>query len=222
MYNLLIAKRFAVVRALIEGTNLEFIKEFLLLISKCVTFSDHDKKILRSLAQVVHPSLAPLKNRSTEQMNSGILWTTEAGYLKTQERIKRIATIEMIENAREVEAARALGDLRENAEYKFAVERRARLQGEMKLLSKQINKARILTKEDIFSEEIGVGSVVELENSKGEKISYTILGPWETNPEENIISYQSQLAQAMAGNKIGGQFTFRDEEYRVADLKSFL
>ncbi|MFQ5444885.1 MAG: GreA/GreB family elongation factor, partial [Nitrospinales bacterium] len=183
---------------------------------------DRDKKILRSLAQVVHPSLAPSKSRSVEQMNSGILWATEEGYIKTQERIKQIATVEMIENAKEVEAARALGDLRENAEYKFAVERRARLQGEMKLLSKQINKARILTKGDIFPDEVGVGSVVELENSKKQKVSYTILGPWETNPEENIISYQSQLAQAMAGNKIGKKFIFRDEEYMIVDLKCFL
>lgn len=51
-------KRFALVRSIIEGTSLDFLKEFLLLVTKCQTFTDHDIKILRSLAEVVHPSLA--------------------------------------------------------------------------------------------------------------------------------------------------------------------
>ncbi|NGX43243.1 MAG: Transcription elongation factor GreA [Chlamydiae bacterium] len=222
MYNMLIAKRYATVRFLIEGTTLEFIKEFLLLVSKCHTFTDHDKKILRSLAIVVHPSLSPKRKRGAMQFDHNVIWTTEEGYQKIQERIKQIGTVEMIENAREVEAAREHGDLRENAEYKFAVERRSRLQGEMKDLSKQLNKARILTKDDTYPNEVGVGSVVDLEDSKGNAVTYTILGPWETNPENYIISYQSQFAEALLGNKIGDKIKFRDEEYKVVGLKTFL
>ncbi len=222
MYVLLTAKRFAIVRLLIEGTTEEFIKEFLLLVSKCHTFSDHEKKIMRSLAYVVHPSLAPAKKRKRPEDDPNILWTTEKGYLKTQERIKQIATVEMIENAREVEAARALGDLRENSEYKFACERRSRLQGEMKALSKLLNKARVITKEDVYPDEVGIGSIVEIENPKGEATLYTILGPWEANADENVISYQSQLAQAMSGCKLGDTFKFRDEDYKILGIKSFL
>ena len=222
MYNHLTAKRFAIIRTMLEGTSMEFIKEFLLLISKCHTFGNHDKKIFRSLAQVVHPSLAPAKQAAAEQMDSGILWTTEEGYIKTQERIKKIGTIEMVENAREVEAARALGDLRENSEYKFAVERRSRLQGEMKMLSKQISKARIITKDDIYPDEVGVGSIATLEDSRGNRTTYTILGPWETDPENHIISFQSELARTMGGQKIGRKFTFRDEEYTILDVKPYL
>jgi len=223
MVNFISAKRWEVVRALIEDTSLEFIKEFILLISKCHVFSDHDKKILRSLAQVVQPSLAPKKKSpASEQVNSNILWTTEEGYNKTQERVKKIATIEMIENAREVEAARELGDLRENAEYKFACERRSRLQGEMKMLSNQLSRARVLTTQDIITDEVGVGSIVELQNEKKETLTYTILGPWDTHPEEGIISFQSKLAQSMIGCKIGDVVKFKDEEYKIASQKSFM
>lgn len=222
MYTMLTAKRFEVVRMLIEGTSMEFIKEFLLLVAKCHSFNDHDKKILRSLSQVVHPSLAPKKEHIGAHMNPDIFWTTEEGYRKTQERLQQIATIEMIENAREVEAARALGDLRENAEYKFACERRARLQGEMKSLSKLINKARVITTQDVLPDEVWIGNIVDLEDSNGRKITYTILGPWEANAEDNVISYQSQLAQAMSGHKVGDSFSFRDEDYKVVGIKSFL
>lgn len=219
MYVMLTAKRFEVVRNLIEGTTLEFIKEFLLLVAKVHAFTDHDKKIMRSLAQVVHPSLAPVKSKSITD-DASTLWTTEDGYRKTQERVKQIATVEMVENAKEVEEARSHGDLRENSEYKFACEKRSRLQSEMKLLSKQLNAARVLTPEDIDPSVVGVGCVVAVESPAGSTESYTILGPWEADVDNQVISYQSQMAQAMSGHKIGDSFTFRDEEYKIKDLKS--
>jgi len=220
IYAIVTASQFMTIRKIIKETSLAFIEEFLLLASKCQTFSSHEQKIMHSLARVVQPSLAPDKKPAEVLAQSDVLWTTEDGYLKTQERIKHIATVEMVENAREVEAARALGDLRENAEYKFAVEKRARLQGEMKSLSKQLSNARILTQEDVSPNEVDIGSVVDLENSKGEKISFTILGPWEANPEEQIISYKSQFATAMLGHRVADTFTFRDEEYTVRDIKT--
>ncbi len=221
IYNMITTKRFALVRAIIEGRSLEFIKEFLLLVSKCQTFTDHDIKILRSLAEVVQPSLADAKNKK-KQWDDNVIWTTEEGYLRTQDRIKQIGTIEIIENAREVEAARALGDLRENSEYKFAVERRGRLQSELKALSEQLKRARIITKADIHQDEVGVGNVVEITDTTGHKISYKILGPWDANPEEHILSFQSKLAQAMVGCKEGDTFKFRDEEYLISKIRSFL
>ena len=101
------------VRELLKGTSLEFAKEFLLLISKCLTLSDHDIKILRSLVEVVHPTLAPIKTKKGRNKNDqDEIWTTEEGLCQnSRENSANIGTIEVIENAREIEAARALGDL---------------------------------------------------------------------------------------------------------------
>jgi len=222
MYTLLSNKRYAVVRTIIEGTSLEFIKEFLLLVSKCQTLTDHDMKILRSLAEVVHPSLAATKKRKSSQLDENIVWTTEAGYLKTQERARQVGTVEIVENAREIEAARALGDLRENSEYKFALEKRSRLQGELKMLSEQLNRARLITRDDISPNEVGIGSVVDVQDSNNGTTSYTILGPWEADPEVHVLSFQSKFAQAMYGLKIGDNFQFRDEDFKIVGLRSYL
>lgn len=221
MYVILSGKRFATVRKVIENTSVDFIKEFLLLTSKCQSLSDHDIKILRSLAEVAHPSLTKDDEKKRKTIDSHTIWTTEAGFLKTQERIKQIGTKEMIENAREVEAARALGDLRENSEYKFACERRSRLQGEMKTLSELLNRARIITKDDISPDEVGVGNIVEVKDSKGNSTIYTILGPWDADANENILSFQSKFAQAMMGFKEGEIFQFKDEDYTITSIKSF-
>ncbi|MEI8365188.1 MAG: GreA/GreB family elongation factor [Parachlamydiaceae bacterium] len=220
MYTLILAKRYALVRQLLEGTSMEFVKEFLLLVSKCQTFNDHDLTILRSLAEVVHPSLG--KPKTSRSRDPNVIWTTEAGYLRTQERAKQIGTSEIIDNAREIEAARALGDLRENSEYKFALERRSRLQGELKALSDQLGQARLITPADISSTEIGIGNVVEVTDQKNKRITYTILGPWEADPDQHILSFQSKLAQTMHGLKVGDSFTFRDEEFQITAIKNYL
>lgn len=221
IYTLLSGKRYAIVRQIIEGTSVEFVKEFLLLASKCQTFSDHDMKILHSLAEVIHPSLGKQK-KQVKVSDIHIVWTTEEGYLRTQEQVRHIGTVEIVENAREIEAARALGDLRENSEYKFALERRSRLQGQLKALSEQLSHARIITKEDIHPEEVSVGSIVEVRDTNGKKTVYTILGPWDANADDGILSFQSKLAQAMIGYRKGDSFTFRDEKLTIVNLRSFL
>ncbi len=223
IYTILSNKRYENVRTILEGTDIEFVKEFLLLASKCQSLTDHDLKILRSLAEVVHPSLSHKTHlKALKHTDGHTIWTTESGYMKTQERLKQIATKEMLENAKEVEAARALGDLRENSEYKFACEKRARLQGEMKTLSELLNKARIITSEDIYPNEVSVGSIIDVKDPKGQLITYTILGPWDVDLDNNVLSFQSKFAQSMIGAKVKDSFQFKDEEYTVENIKSFL
>lgn len=219
MFSVLSGKRYLIVRNIIEGTSLDFIQEFLLLVSKCRTLGDHDKKILKSLAEVVHPSLTEKRKRKTEDEP---IWTTEEGLRRTQERIRNLGTVEIVDNAREIEAARALGDLRENSEYKFALERRARLQTELKSLSDQLNRARVITPDDIAKDEVGVGTKIDVLDSHGKTLTYSILGPWEANADHLILSFQSKLAESMMGKKVGDQFTFKDDTFTISKVRSFL
>lgn len=222
LYTLLSGKRYALVRSIMEGASLTFVKEFLLLASKCHTLGDHDMKILRSLAAVVHPSLEKREQSTKDTTKHNVIWTTEEGLLKTQEQVRRIGTVEIVENAREIEAARALGDLRENSEYKFALEKRSRLQNQLKVLSEQLGRARVITKDDIHPNEVDIGSVVEVLDPQGKKVIYTILGPWDANPDKNILSFQSQFAQSMLGCKKGDTFQFRHQTLKITGVKSYL
>lgn len=220
--NLITDDRYAIVREIMQQSSIEEVKEYLLLATKCGSFTDHDIKILHSLAEVVHPSLSRLrKDKDQGQTPENIIWTTQEGYQKAQNRIKQIATVDTVQNAKEIEAARALGDLRENAEFKAALERRDRLQSEMKFFSDQIAQARILTPNDILPDEVGVGSVVTVRDSKGEHLKFTLLGPWDADPEKRILSFQSKIAQSMKGRTIGEKFNFQGEEFTILDINSF-
>lgn len=215
LHQFLCGKKYLTIRQIIENSSSEYLKEFLLLASKCYTFSKHDMKILHSLAEVVQPEMKVAELPSEE-----IIWTTAEGFRSVQEKIQHIATVEILENAREIERAREYGDLRENSEYKFALEKRARLQGELQMLTRQLNLARILNPAEIPFDHIAPGSVVEL-LADGSKIVYTLLGPWDSNVENNILSFQSKLAQAMLGKKVNDTFEFQDKNYKILSIKNY-
>jgi len=206
-----------------QDAKVDDVKEFLLLSTKCRSLSDHDIKILHSLAEVAHPSLGKQRKKNEgPSADTQVIWTTQEGYLKLQQRIQQVATVETVENAKEIEIARAHGDLRENAEFKAALEKRDRLQSELKFLSDQLNRSRVLTKADISKDEVGVGCIVECKNNGGQKVTFTLLGPWDADTDKNILSFQSKLAQTMKGLKAGSKFQFQDTEYSITSIRSYL
>ena len=223
IHALLSAGRFAIVRQMMQNVSAEDVKEFLLLASKCHSLTDHDQKIFHSLAEVAHPSLIKTrKKQESASPDNQPIWTTAEGFQKLQQRIQQIATSETVENAKEIEVARSHGDLRENAEFKAALEKRDRLQSELKVLSEQLNRARVFTKEDLSADEIGIGAIVDCKSKKGQVITYTLLGPWDADPEKNILSFQSKLAQTMKGKKIGDKFASQGDEFTVVAIRSYL
>lgn len=221
MVNIVTQKHYFNLRFIFESTTEEWIQEFLLLLSKCMVFEDNDRKIFNSLAQVVHPNAGVVEaKQKPARVDTNIFWATDAAYQKARQDANRIATVDIIENAHEVETARAHGDLRENAEYKAATERRRRLQHELRTLGDQIDKARVISEIDVTNDEIGIGNIVTLRNGDQKTQKYTLLGPWDANVDKLILSHQSALAQTMMGLKVGDTFTFRDEEYTVVKLEN--
>jgi len=107
------------------------------------------------------------------------------------------------ENSLAIEKAREHGDLKENAEYHMAKDdqkvllaRQAELQGElMRAKATDFSEAPI--------DSIGIGSVVELKDlASGDQVTYTILGAWDSDPENNVLSYLTPLGQSLLGKKI--------------------
>ncbi len=220
MHQFLSGGRYHNVRQIFQGASKNVVKEVLLLSTKCQTLTDHDIKILYSLAEVVHPSLGKL-GKKDENEDDAITWTTEEGYNKLKSRIHQIATVETVENAKEIEVARSHGDLRENSEFKFALERRDRLQSELRFLSDQLSTMRILSAEDVQADRVSVGTIISLKNSEGKAMSYTLLGPWDADPEKNILSFQSKLAQNMKDLVVGNKCHIQNQEWEIVKIRSF-
>lgn len=213
--------RYANIRNVFQKASKSVLQEVLLLATKCSTLTDHDITILHSLAEVVHASLATLRKHD-EQEAEDILWTTDEGYKRVKSRAEEISTVETVENAKEIELARSHGDLRENSEFKFALEKRDRLQAELHALSEQLSKMRIINAEDIDTSKVSVGTYVTLEKPDGSKLSFTILGSEEADPDKGILSFQSRLARSIIGLRVGETCTIHDEEMVVKSIESYL
>lgn len=224
IHSLLSEERYSLIRQMMQQASLEEVKECLLLVSKSHSLCDHDQKIFHSLAEVVYPSLAKQRKKQSPSADAedAVIWTTQKGFDILQKKIQHLATVETVANVQEIEAARGHGDLRENAEFKAALERRDRLQSEIQLLSDQLKRARILTHQDISNTEVGIGTLVECANAKGETVSYSLLGPWDANSDKNILSFQSKFAQMIAGKVVGDTFVMQSEEWTITAIHDCL
>jgi len=108
------------------------------------------------------------------------------------------------------------GDLRENAEYKAAKEKQLFLQNKMSKLMNELSIAKIVKKEEIKADFITFGTEVELlDKNTNNIVKYTILGPWESDSEKNIISYQSPFGGKLLDKKVNDEikFTLNEKDY---------
>lgn len=111
------------------------------------------------------------------------------------------------EIAEQLEYARSLGDLSENAEYQEAREMQAAVEERISKLEGVLKTAKIAKMGK--SDGIGMGSIVTVERlDGGDAHTYTIVGAEEANMLEGKISYHSPLGGAVMGKKKGEQFTF--------------
>lgn len=122
---------------------------------------------------------------------------------------EQIAALERelhFELPREIQTARELGDLRENAEYKAALERRDQLTKKAEDIEEELKKASLITPEHLKDGEVTLGAKVSLENlDSGQEIAYRILGPWDANPDRGILSYKSPIGRSFLGAHEGDE-----------------
>ncbi len=95
------------------------------------------------------------------------------------------------------------GDLKENDGYSMAVEEQNINEEKIHELKEKIRSAKII--KDNNKDQVGIGNVVTLKNSK--KIKYEITSKDEANPLEGKISHKSPIGQAILGKKVGDKIT---------------
>ena len=107
-------------------------------------------------------------------------------------------------NSLAIETAREHGDLKENAEYHMAKDDQKVLLARQAELQADLMRAKATDFTEAPSDSVGIGTIVDLKDSvSGNKMKYTLLGAWDGDPENNILSYLTPLAQKILGKKVG-------------------
>lgn len=129
---------------------------------------------------------------------------TPNGHRKLQEELKRLKTVERQEVIKLIEYARSLGDLSENAEYETAKQRQSFVEGRIQELESKLSRAEVIDPALLKNKDrVTFGVSVELENlDTGETVTYQLVGPDESEPENGFISITSPIGRALIGKSI--------------------
>ena len=105
---------------------------------------------------------------------------TREGYEKLKSDLDRMENAEMIELAKRIAAARALGDLSENAEYHAAREDQGMLQARIDALKDKLSRAYFIDRNNIPTDTVAFGAMVRVKDlDLGDEEMFHLVGPGE-------------------------------------------
>ncbi|GHU80612.1 transcription elongation factor GreA [Spirochaetia bacterium] len=175
-----------------------------------------DKLKLRSLILDRDPNFKFFGDAEKAVITRGLM-VTAAMYQEKQKQLAHIMEEEVPANSREIGFALSLGDLRENAEYKAAKEKQEILNSTVAKLKDEIERAQLFDPASVNTNRVSFGTKVTLINeSSGKEEEYTILGPWESDPENKIISYLSPFGKDILNKKVGETFPFSINDEKIS------
>lgn len=173
------------------------------------------KALARNKILEKYPDFKFRVSEEKKQQSVGLIVTAKKLAEKKAE-VDEIQNVLIPKNAAEVADAKAKGDLKENQEYKSAKEEQHFLNLKLTNLQNELNRAVVFDPTTSTTAIISFGTVVTLkDNQSGNEETYTILGPWESDPDNNVISYMAPFGDAILNKKVGDvlQFTINEHKY---------
>lgn len=155
-----------------------------------------------------------------DQDDDDDLYALPASIAAKRERLRELVEQELPANRKAIEEARALGDLRENFEYKSARQRHEYLTSLATELQQDLQRSTPIDLAAAACDKLRIGNQAILESETGEQRTLAILGPWESAPERGIISYESDLALKLLGSEPGAEVEMDGETFTVQAIET--
>ena len=95
--------------------------------------------------------------------NDNQVVVTREGYERLSAELVDLRTVRRLEVARQLEEARAFGDLSENAEYAAAKDEQSKVEGRILELETMLAKTRIVDEEKLDTNKVAIGLTVTLQ-----------------------------------------------------------
>ncbi len=121
------------------------------------------------------------------------------------EEIQQLERELKLELPKEIQRARELGDLRENAEYQAAKERQRLVQARVSMLQQRASEISLMNLEKLPTDRAAFGSKLELREAGGEKKTYHLVMPEDAEPDKGLISTASPIGRALVGKEEGDE-----------------
>jgi transcription elongation GreA/GreB family factor len=211
-----------ILETITKGADLETVKDITRAIQMTTCFEGMDKRSLLGKIVKAFPEAQEFithgdKDRAEKEVDTTLVvsWASlERRKMELEELVqKRIPA-----NSKEIEVAREYGDLRENHEFKAAKEQQKVLLAQKAEMENEVDRARGMNYADATTEAANVGTRVSVTNlDTNEREEYALLGAWDGDPDNNLLSYLTPMGQAIRGRTAGEEVEFRlgDETRRL-------
>ncbi len=137
-------------------------------------------------------------------MNNNVVYVTEEGIEKIKEELDYLKNVRRLEISQRLEQAISHGDLTENADYDYAKQEQAFVEGRIKDLEDSLRRAEVIENDGrVDVVRIGCTVTVAEEGFEDEPESYYIVGVHEADPSNGRISNESPIGRALLGAKVG-------------------
>lgn len=196
---------------LLSGIDLNEARNFARKLLQSPAIADLDRKSLMARIIKAHPETQDLVTGEVSEDKEAALVVSWKSLEKRKEEFADLVNNKIPQNVKDIAHARSYGDLRENFEYKAAKDMQLVLARRHKDMEQELDLAQGTDFSNPDTKTVGIGTVVTLENDKGQK-TYTILGAWDSEPENNVVSYLSDVGRALIGKALGDAVEAKDLE----------
>ncbi len=218
-----ILKETGLLKRLTENADIEIVKDLTRALQFSPVFDDMDKRSLLARIVKVHPEVQSLISGETTRQQEAPLIVSWASLEKKKADFDDLVTRRIPANSKDIEVARSYGDLRENHEFKAAKEEQKRLTGLKASIAAELDRSRGTDFATVRTDLVSLGTKVDLtELNSGQNEVYSVMGAWDSEPDNHIVSYLTPLAQALMNKPVGAEVTFdmggHEKRYRINSI----
>jgi len=215
------------IQDLISDANLNTIRNFAGRLINSASFDDLTRKSLAARIVKLHPEVQDLLGRSDKKFEETLI-VSEESLADRKAAYDRLVREEIPQNREDIKVARSYGDLRENFEYKSAKEYQRVLMKRQQDWERELKLAQPTDFAGPDTSKVSIGTVVELDPSdgKGDPLTYTVLGAWDSDPEKGVIAYLSERGKEILEKRPGDEVEFpvgdgTTTHYRIRSIRAW-
>jgi len=211
---------------LIADANINTIRNFASRLVTSASFDELTRKSLMARVVKLHPEIQDLLS-GREQKTDEALLVSEESLKRKKAEYDKLTKEEIPQNREDIKIARSYGDLRENFEYKSSKEYQRILMKRQGDWERDLKLAQPTDFSDPDTSKVSIGTAVTLDAvGKGDSLSYTVLGAWDSDPDKGIIAYLSERGAEILEKKIGDEVEFptgdgETKAYKITSISAY-
>ena len=152
--------------------------------------------------------------------DTDVIYVSRVAADRKRGELERLMTVDIPAVAAALGRAAALGDLKENAEYKAAREKHGQLSGRAQTITEELQRIRMIDAGAVDTAKMNIGCMCDLDPlAGGATRTATVLGPWDADVEHGVYSYLSPFGKALIGKLDEDTVMLGDLEYIVRRIR---